>query len=172
MSLTAKLRRAPNRLVTGAFILNSGIGKMRGDEETAKAIHAMASNAYPAFERIDSKLFLRALGVGEVALGAVLVLPVFPAAVAGAALVAFSGGLLGMYWRTPHLHRDNDPRPTRDGIAIAKDVWMFGIGTSLVVDGLTAPVHDMRRDVGHQLKATVDDLKEAVTDTVEKVAHR
>ena len=29
MTLSAKLRRAPDRLVTGAFILNSGLGKLQ-----------------------------------------------------------------------------------------------------------------------------------------------
>ena len=151
MSMTAKLRRAPTRLVTGAFILNSGVGKLRGNEETAKALHGMASNAYPAFEKVDHKMFTRALGAGEVALGAALLLPVVPGVVAGAGLLAFSGGLLGMYWRTPHLHMDNDPRPTQDGIAVAKDVWMAGIAANLIVDGLTAPVHDKRVEVAHQL---------------------
>ena len=37
MSLSAKLRRAPIRIATGAFILNSGLGKLHGDEDTAKA---------------------------------------------------------------------------------------------------------------------------------------
>ena len=64
-------------------------------------MHAMATNAFPAFDKVEPKLFLRALGVGEVALGAALLLPVVPAAVAGAGLLAFSGGLLGLYWRTP-----------------------------------------------------------------------
>lgn len=174
MSMTAKMRRAPTRLVTGAYILNAGLGKVRGDEETAKAIHGMASNAFPAFEKIEPKLFLRALGVGEVALGATLLLPVVPAAVAGAGLLAFSGSLLGLYWRTPHLHLANDPRPTQDGVAIAKDVWMAGIGTALVVDGLTAPVHDKRVEVTHQLKesAAVNTVKAAALADSAKGASR
>ena len=35
MSLAAKLRRAPLRLATGAFILNAGVGKLSADEGTA-----------------------------------------------------------------------------------------------------------------------------------------
>jgi len=152
MSMTAKLRRAPTRLATGAYILNAGLGKVRGNEDTAKAMHGMATNAFPAFEKVEPKLFLRALGAGEIALGAALLLPVVPAAVAGAGLLAFSGGLLGLYWRTPHLHMENDPRPTQDGVAIAKDVWMAGIAANLIIDGLTAPVHDKRMDAEHQLR--------------------
>ena len=72
MSMAAKLRRAPARIVTGAFILNSGLQKLQGDEETAKAIHGMASGAYPVFGNVEPKTFLRLLGFGETALGATL----------------------------------------------------------------------------------------------------
>ena len=36
MSLAAKVRRAPLRLATGAFILNAGVGKLSADEGTAQ----------------------------------------------------------------------------------------------------------------------------------------
>ena len=36
MSWSAKLRRAPQRAVTGAFILNSGVGKLGADDEKAR----------------------------------------------------------------------------------------------------------------------------------------
>jgi uncharacterized membrane protein YphA (DoxX/SURF4 family) len=134
MALAAKLRRAPVRIATGAYILNSGLTKLKGDEDTAKGTHGMATGAYPVFNRLDPKLFLRILGTGETLLGATLLLPVVPAAVAGLGLMGFSGALLGMYWRTPALHEPGDPRPTQAGAPIAKDVWMFGIGTSLVLD--------------------------------------
>ena len=135
MSFAAKLRRAPLRASTGAYILNEGLGKLKADdEEKAKAIHAMAADAYPVLNKIDPKLFLKLLGVAETALGAALLLPIVPPAVAGLGLTSFSGALLGVYWRTPHLHEANSPRPTQHGTAIAKDVWMFGIGSNLVVD--------------------------------------
>ena len=62
-----------------------------------------------------------------------------PAALAGAALTAFSAGLLGLYLKTPGMRRGpNDPRPTPQGLTISKDVWMLGTGVGLVFDGLTA----------------------------------
>jgi uncharacterized membrane protein YphA (DoxX/SURF4 family) len=146
MSIAAKLRRAPTRLATGAYILNSGIGKLTGDDDTAKAIHGMTTGAYPAFEKLEPKLFLRTLAVGEVALGSALLLPVVPAAVAGAGLVAFSGALLGLYWRLPGMHHDGSPRPTQQGTAISKDVWMFGIGAGLIADAATSRLHDKLLD--------------------------
>jgi uncharacterized membrane protein YphA (DoxX/SURF4 family) len=138
MSLAVKLRRAPGRIATGAFILNTGLDKLRADEQTAKALHTMAADAYPVFAKLEPKKFLKMLAVGEVALGSTLLLPLMPSAVAGLGLAAFSGSLLGMWWRTPGMHEPGSPRPTHQGIPLAKDVWMFGIGTGLVVDAATS----------------------------------
>jgi hypothetical protein len=134
MSLSAKLRRAPGRIVTGAFILNAGIGKLGGDDDTAKAIHGMAAGAYPVLGKIEPKLFLKSLGASEVALGAALLLPIVPAGLAGLGLTGFAGSLLGLWWRTPGMHAEGSLKPTQQGTAIAKDVWMLGIGAGLVVD--------------------------------------
>ena len=81
------------------------------------------------------------LSTTEIALGAALLMPVIPPAVAGAALTAFSGGLLGLYWRTPRLHEPDDPRPTPEGIPIAKDSWMLAIGLALMSDALPFTRH-------------------------------
>ncbi len=142
MSLSAKLRRTPSRLVTGGFILNSGIGKLQSDEQTAKALHGMAAGAYPALEKVPPKPFLKVVAVSEIALGSALLLPIVPAGVAGLGLLGFSGSLLGMWWRTPGMHEEGSIRPTQQGIAIAKDVWMFGIGASLVIGSVVDPAHD------------------------------
>jgi len=138
MSLAAKLRRAPTRIATGAFILNGALSKLHGDEDTAKALHGMASGAYPVFAKMEPKQFLKLLGVGETALGSALLLPLVPARLAGLGLVGFSGALLGMWWRTPGMHDPGSLRPTPQGVPVAKDVWMLGIGASLVIDALTA----------------------------------
>jgi hypothetical protein len=55
----------------------------------------------------------------------------------GAGLAAFSGGLLGLYARTPGMRKQNSPFPTQQGIPLAKDAWMMGIGLGLVIDDLT-----------------------------------
>ena len=109
MGLAAKLRRAPGRLATGAFILNSGLGKLNGTEDTAKMIHGMASGAYPQLAGIESTRFLKLLAVGELTLGGMLLTPVVPAAVAGAGLTGFAGALVGMWWRTPGMHEPGQP---------------------------------------------------------------
>ena len=63
-----------------------------------------------------------------------LVLPVVPAGLAGAALTAFALGTLGLYLRTPGLRQEGSLRPSEQGIVIAKDIWLVGIGLSLVID--------------------------------------
>jgi hypothetical protein len=77
------------------------------------------------------------LAVSEIALGTALLVPVVPAALAGAGLTAFSAGLLGLYVRTPGMRKNGSPFPTQQGITLAKDVWLVGIGLGLVLDDLT-----------------------------------
>ncbi|HEX3921932.1 MAG TPA: hypothetical protein VHY31_06580 [Streptosporangiaceae bacterium] len=137
MSFSAKARRLPGRLAAGAFILNAGLGKWNADEEAAARLHGMAAGTYPFLAKIKPKDFARLLAVSEIALGSALLLPVVPAAVAGAGLTAFSGGLLGLYLRTEGLTKEDGIRPTQQGTAIAKDVWMLAIGVGLVIDSAT-----------------------------------
>ena len=137
MRLSVRARHLPPRLAAGAFILNSGIGKLSADEEAAARLHGFATGAYPFLGKLKPKDFVRLLAVSEIALGSALLLPVIPAAAAGGALAASSGGLLGLYARTPGMHQENSPRPTQQGTALAKDVWMMGIGLGLLIDDLT-----------------------------------
>jgi uncharacterized membrane protein YphA (DoxX/SURF4 family) len=136
MKLPLKGRHVPARLATGAFILNSGLEKARGDEQTAQALHGMASGTYPFLGKLEPTRFLKVLSTSEIVLGAALLLPVVPTLVAGAGLAAFSGGLLGLYLRTPGMRQDGSLKPTQQGTAIAKDVWMLGIAAGFVVDEL------------------------------------
>ena len=133
MSLAAKFRRAPGRVAAGAFILNSGFGKLSGDAETAKRVHGMAAGTYPFLKAVPASLFLRLLAVTEIVIGALLLLPFVGAALSGLALTMFSGGLLGLYIRTPGMH-DGRFRPTQQGTPIAKDVWLAAIGAGLLID--------------------------------------
>src|SRR5271154_5775708 len=136
MRIPVKLSHLPPRMAAGAFILNSGVGKLSADEETAAQLHGFAVGTYPFLSKLKPRDFVRLLSVSEIALGAALLLPVVPAGVAGAGLTAFSGGLLGLYARTPGMRKDGTPFPTQQGIAIAKDVWMLGIGLGLVIDDI------------------------------------
>ena len=138
MRFSVKPSHLPPRIAAGAFILNSGVGKWSADEETAAQLHGFAVGAYPFLAKLKPKDFVRLLSATEITLGAALLVPVIPSAVVGAGLTAFSGGLLGLYARTPGMRKDGTPFPTQQGIAIAKDVWMLGIGLGLVIDDLTS----------------------------------
>jgi hypothetical protein len=129
-----KLWHLPVRLVTGAFILNSGISKQGTDAETASQLYGLTAGTYPPVRGMTPDRFVRLVSAGEILLGTALLVPVVPAAVAGAGLAAFSAGLLGLYARTPGMREPGSIRPTQQGTALAKDVWMFGIGAALVVD--------------------------------------
>lgn len=132
-----RLSHLPLRAATGAFILNSGLLKWSGDEETAAAIHGMAAHSYPFLKDIEPKKFSRCLATAEIGLGTALLFPAVPPVLAGLALAGFSGGLVGLYLRTPGMREEGSLRPTQQGTAIAKDSWMLGIGAALVLDGLT-----------------------------------
>jgi hypothetical protein len=132
--MSFRLSHVPVRLAAGSFILNAGLGKWSGDETTATGIHGMAAGTYPFLKKVEPSLFLKALAASEIAVGAALLAPVVSSTKAGVALTGFAGGLLGLYARTPSLR--NGLRPTQQGTPIAKDVWLLGIGTSLVVDGV------------------------------------
>jgi hypothetical protein len=134
MAGRVKFRHLPGRLSAGAFILNAGLGKLSSDAERAKQLHGMAAEAYPGFENVDPETFAKLLGAAEVALGGALILPIFPSRLVGLGLGAFSAGLLGMYLRIPGLRQEGSIRPTQQGTAMAKDVWMLGIALSLILD--------------------------------------
>ena len=133
MSIAGKIRRAPLRLATGAYTVNSGLNKLQSDEHAAAGVHGMAASAFPVLKRIPPVPFTKALAVTEIAVGSALLLPIVPAGLAGLALSALATGLVAMYVRTPSLH-DEYLRPTQAGSGIAKDAWLAAIGYSLVID--------------------------------------
>ena len=119
-------------MAAGAFILNSGLTKLQADKESAGHIHEMAKGTYPVLEQVPADGFTKGLGMAEVAIGGALLFPLIGDGLAGLGLTAFSGGLLGLYLKTPGMRQEGDVRPTQQGIALAKDVWLLGIGLSLV----------------------------------------
>ncbi|SDP41862.1 hypothetical protein SAMN05660199_03863 [Klenkia soli] len=121
------------RLATGAFILNSGLGKRNADEGTAAGLHGFAAGTYPFLAKVAPATFAKGLSTAEIAIGAALLTPFVPTAVAGAALTGFAGGLLGLYLRTPGMTKPGKSvAPTQDGLPVSKDVWMLGIGLGLL----------------------------------------
>jgi hypothetical protein len=134
--ISVKARHLPPRIATGAFILNSGIGKLSANDATAAQLHGFAVGTYPFLGKVKPGDFVRILAASEIALGAALLIPVIPAAVAGAGLAAFAGSMLGLYVRTPGMRKPGSPLPTQEGTALFKDIWMAGIGLGLIIDDL------------------------------------
>jgi hypothetical protein len=138
------LRQLPNRTISGAYILHAGLQKWSGDEATATAVHGMAAGTYPVFATMAPRHFLRLLAAGEIATGVVLLAPFVPTATAGVVLTAFSGGLIGLYARTPGMRKPGSVWPTPQGTAISKDSWLLAIGLGLVADGWSTRRHKAR----------------------------
>ena len=137
-----KMWHVPVRLATGAFILNSGLSKLKSnDDELHKGLHGMASTAYPQLGSVEPKTFAKALGAAETALGAALLTPFVSPGLAGAGLTAFSAGLMGLYFKIPGMTEDGI-RPSQQGLALAKDSWLLAIGSALMMDRASNKVRD------------------------------
>jgi uncharacterized membrane protein YphA (DoxX/SURF4 family) len=125
------------RIATGAFILHSGLSKRQVDEATAGGLHGFASGAYPFFKKVPPTTFAKVLSTSEILVGAALLTPFVPTAVAGAALTGFAAGLVGLYLRTPGMTKPGrSVAPTQEGLPLSKDVWLLGIGIGLLTSGL------------------------------------
>jgi hypothetical protein len=135
MQLPITLSEIGPRISAGAIIFNSGLGKRGADEATAAGLHGFASGTYPFLKKIEPRQFAKILSTTELTIGTLLLTPFVPTAVAGALLTGFSGGLLGLYLRTPGMRKPGSLAPTQDGLVIAKDVWLLGIGVGLLTMG-------------------------------------
>ena len=135
MSVRIAVRDIPTRLVTGAYILHTGLDKWKGDAERAARLHRTAANAFPFLRRIPPTMFLRMLATAEILTGGLLLAPIVPNRVAGGPLTVFSAGLVAMYLRTPSMHEPQSVWPTAAGIAVSKDAWLLSIGLNLLADG-------------------------------------
>jgi hypothetical protein len=135
MGLPITLSEIAPRLSAGAFILNSGLGKRGADADAAAGMHGFAAGTYPILKNVEPRQFAKGLSTAEITVGALLLTPFVPTALAGAALTGFSGGLLGLYLKTPGMRKPGSLAPTEQGLAIAKDSWLLGIGVGLLVRG-------------------------------------
>jgi hypothetical protein len=166
MALPITLSEIAPRISAGAFILNSGLGKRGADEGTAAGLHGFASGTYPFLKGVDPATFVKVLSYGEIAVGTALLTPFVPTAVAGAALTAFSGGLLGLYLNTPGMRKPGSLAPTQEGLTVAKDVWLLGIGVGLLTSGT---IDREPRRVRKAAK-TLDKANRKVTRAAERAA--
>ena len=122
-------------------------------------------------EQFEPEAFTKVLGAAEVALGTALILPIVPSRLAGLGLGAFSAGLLGLYLRTPGLRQEGSLRPSPDGTAIAKDVWMAGIALSLIIDSRVTKLQRQRTDAAGST-ALVADSPRLITPGIVRIGPR
>ncbi len=127
-------RELPVRTAIGAYVMHSGLEKWEATEERAQGLHGMASGAYPFLGQVEPAQFAKALAAAEIGIGAALLVPFVSNRLAGASLTGFAAGLLGMYLRTPTLHKPGSFWPTQAGMAIAKDIWLLGAGVTLTCE--------------------------------------
>lgn len=164
----------PLRLTSGAFILNSGLGKRTLGEEQAAYLQGMAVKGVPALSKLAPSQFKNFLVAAEVGTGAALLAPFVPGWLAGSALTAFSGGLMSMYLNTPEMTEADGVRPSQDGTAVAKDVFMLGSGLAIAADSVVNRP-GKRRKAAKKRANLIADAREAKVQAIreakdEKVA--
>lgn len=130
------LTSAALRVIPGAFILNSGLGKIGMPAEASEGMQEFAASGVPPVKEIPAEKFGTTLGWSEAALGGALLAPFVPNALAGAGLTAFSAGLLSLYFADPDNREEDGIRPTEQGLPLAKDSWLLAIGVALVVGSI------------------------------------
>ena len=135
LGLPITLPEIAPRLSAGAFILNSGLGKRGVQGEAAAGMHGFAVGTYPFLKSVPPEQFVKGLSTAEIVIGGALLTPFVPTALAGALLTGFSGGLLGLYVKTPGMRKEGSVFPTEQGLSLAKDSWLVGIGIGLLTRG-------------------------------------
>lgn len=126
------LSNAILRGVTGAFVLNSGISKLNLPTEAAQGLQGFAATGIPQVSKLDPDTFGKTISYSEIGVGAALLTPFVPKKVAGAALGAFSAGLLSMYFRNPAMTQADRIRPSQEGTSLSKDAFMLAIAGALL----------------------------------------
>ena len=123
-------------LSAGDFDIRDGRRRWPTRHQMQQLQLADFTGTYPFLKSVPPQQFVQGLATAEIVLGAALLTPFVPTAVAGAALTAFSGGLLGLYLKTPGMRKEGSLAPTEQGLSLAKDSWLVGIGIGLFTRGL------------------------------------
>lgn len=123
------------RTVPGAFIANSGVGKLGMPAEASAGLQQYAATGVPLVKVLPADKFGTILGASEIALGAAMAIPAIPNRIAGVGLTAFSAGLLSLYFANPENTKADRIRPTDEGLGLAKDVFMLSLGVGLIAQG-------------------------------------
>ncbi|MDO4253832.1 MAG: hypothetical protein Q4C81_01600 [Kocuria sp.] len=127
-----RLSNAILRGVSGAYLLQSGLGKKDAPVEVYDHLKTMAATGIPQFKEWDSKTFGQFLWLSEVGISGLLLTPFVSKRLAGLALTVFSAGMLTMYFNNDEMTQEDGLRPSQEGLSLSKDVWLAAIGLALV----------------------------------------
>lgn len=116
----------------GAFILNSGIGKLGMKGEALEGMQGFAATGIPAIKKMSPETFGKFISFSEIGIGTALLTPFVPNKLAGAALASFGSGLLTMYFGNEGMTHADGVRPTDSGLPLAKDSWLLAAGIALM----------------------------------------
>ncbi|MEH0058154.1 MULTISPECIES: hypothetical protein [Auritidibacter] len=161
----------PLRLAAGAFVLNSGLNKRKISDEQAEGLRDMAARGVPAVKDMSGEEFKKFITTTEIGVGASLLVPMVPGWVAGAALSAFSGGLVSMYLNTPEMTESDGIRPSESGTAVAKDILFLGSGIAITLDSLFNRGGKKKKAAAKRAKkisAAKDDRVEAIQEATDQ----
>lgn len=136
-----KFHNLPARISAGLYLLDSGMSKLSAQDSALEHLHKMATEAYPFLQPLDPKGFSKYFAYGEILLASGLLLPFVPDALVGAGLTFFASSLIGLYLRLPGMRHHGSVRPTIKGSAMAKNIWLLGIGLSLAITSLGIDPH-------------------------------
>lgn len=128
------LSNAILRGVTGAFVLNSGLGKRNLPTEAAQGLQGFASTGVPQVSKLSPDAFGKFVAYSEIGISAALLTPFVSKRIAGLGLGAFSAGLMSMYFRNPGMTKSDGIRPSQEGMSLSKDIFMLAIAGALVTD--------------------------------------
>ena len=125
-----KLHDLPTGLVTGGYILHSGLDKWRADDAARDSGPRNGGRDVSGVEiRAPGPDFTRLLAASEIAMGAALLAPVVPAAISGGHPHRVLGRAPGSLHPRPGLRKPGSVWPTHRASASARTSWNLGIST-------------------------------------------
>lgn len=127
MSLSTTLLRG----ISGAYFLQSGIGKLKMPTEAATGLQQFAATGVPQVTKLDPDTFGKVVSYSEIGVGASLLAPVVSNRLAGLALGAINAGFLSIYFRNDQMTRKDGIRPSEAGTGLSKDLFIAAIAAAL-----------------------------------------
>lgn len=128
MSLSTTLLRG----ISGAYFLQSGIGKLKMPTEAATGLQQFAATGVPQVTKLDPDAFGKVVSYSEIGVGASLLAPVVSNRLAGLALGAINAGFLSIYFRNDQMTRKDGIRPSEAGTGLSKDLFIAAIAAALI----------------------------------------